>query len=77
MVTQQIIIQCNHDLTQCFNRILCHVAQINNQSYFHPLNMATIIGKFIEGEIYAIKTANGITEQKYSHSENSTVFGMG
>ena len=39
--------------------------------------MATIIGKFLEGTIYAIKTAVGISEQKYSHSDESAVFGTG
>ena len=39
--------------------------------------MATIIGKFLEGEIYAIKTAVDILEQKYSHSKESAVFGTG
>lgn len=33
MVTRRILIQSNNDLIQCFDRILCHIAQINNQSY--------------------------------------------
>ena len=33
MVTRQILIRCNNNLTQCFDRILCHVSHINNQSF--------------------------------------------
>ena len=42
MVTQRILIRCNNNLTQCSNRIICHVVQINNQSFGLPLNLATI-----------------------------------
>ena len=41
------------------------------------MHLATIIGKFLEGAIYAIKTAVGISEQKYSHSDKNAVFGTG
>lgn len=36
--------------------------------------MVTIIGKLLEGLNYAIKTAVNISEQKYSHLEESVVF---
>ena len=77
MVTRKILIRCNNDLTQCFDRILCHLAQVNNQSYGLPIHMATIIGDFLKGAIYSIKTAVGISDQTYSHSKESSVFGTG
>ena len=39
--------------------------------------MATIISKYLEGAVYVIKTAVGISKQKYSHSEENAGFGMG
>ena len=77
MVTRRPIIRCNNDLTQCFDRILCHLAQINNQAYGLPLNMATILGKYLEEATYYIKTGIGLSKQHYSHSTVSGVFGTG
>ena len=77
MVTRCLIIRCNNDLTQCFGCILCHLAQINNQAYELPLNMATILGKYLEEVIHYIKTGIGLSKQHYSHSTVSGVFGTG
>ena len=77
MVTRRPIIQCNNDLTQYFDRILCHLAQINNQSYGLPLSIATILSKYLQEATYCIKTGIGLSKRHYSHSNNHGVFGTG
>ena len=77
MVTQRPIIRCNNNLTQCFDCILCHFAQINNQLYGLPLNMVTILGKYLQEATYCIKTGIGLSKQHYSHSNNHGVFETG
>lgn len=75
MVTRHLIIWCNNDLTQCFDQIICYLDQINNQAYGIPLDMVTIIEKYLEEAIYCIKTGMGLSDQHYSHCKESSIFG--
>ena len=67
--------QCNNNLTQCFDQILCHLAQINNQAYGLPINMATILGKYLKEATYCIKTGIGLSNWHYNHSKVNGIFG--
>ena len=36
MVTRRPLIKCNNDLKQCFDRLMSHLVQLNQQSYGLP-----------------------------------------
>ena len=77
MVTQRPLIKCNNDLKQCFDRLMSHLVQLNQQSYGLPSNIAKILGDFLQQAIYKIKTAMGVSDRSYSHTRESGVFGTG
>ena len=47
MVTRRPLIWCNNDLKQCFDRLMSHLVQLNQQSYRLPSNIAKILGDFL------------------------------
>ena len=55
MVTRRPLIKCNNDLKQCFDRLMSHLVQLNQQSYGLPSNIAKILGDFLQQAIYRIK----------------------
>ena len=77
MVTRRPLIKCNNDLKQCFDRLMSHLVQLNQQSYGLPSNIVKILGEFLQQAIYKIKTAMGISERSYSHTRENGVFGTG
>ena len=51
MVTRRPLIKCNNDLKQCFDRLMSHLVQLNQQSYGLPSNIAKILGDFLQQAI--------------------------
>ena len=67
----------NNDATVCFDRIIPHILCLCLRSYQIPREFTGLLGDLLRYEKYAIKTANGVSEDMYSHSSNSPVFGLG
>ena len=77
MVKRRPLIKCNNNLKQCFDRLMSHLVQLNQQSYGLPSNIAKILGDFLQQAIYIIETAMGISERSYSHTREHGVFVTG
>ena len=67
----------NNDDTACFDRIMPHILCLCLQSYQMPPEFTRLLGDLLRYANYAIKTANGVSDDTYSHSSDSPVFGSG
>ena len=70
MILRQALARFQNDLKLCFDRILSHLAQVNNQSYGLPEEIAKIVGTFLHEAIYYIKTGMGVSEAGYQHTKD-------
>ena len=77
MILRQALARFQNDLKSCFDRIISRLAQVNNQSYGLPEEIARIIGTFLHEAIYYIKTAMGVSEAGYQHTRDIGVWGTG
>jgi hypothetical protein len=77
MVTRKPLVKFNNDATACFDRILVHLLNLCLRSYGMPKKLAKILGELLRVAKYAIKTGIGISEETYSHSDESPAFGSG
>jgi hypothetical protein len=77
MVTRKPLVKFNNDATSCFDRILVHLLNLCLRSYGMPKKLAKILGELLRVAKYAIKTGIGISEETYSHSDESPAFGSG
>ena len=77
MITQRILVRFNNDITACFDRIMPHILCLCLQSYQMPAKFTTLLGDLLRYAKYAIKTANRVSKETYSHSTESPVFGSG
>ena len=77
MITQQILVQFNNYATACFNRIMPHTLCLCLRLYQMPPEFTGLLRDLLRYATYAIKTANGVSEDTYSQSSDSPVFGLG
>jgi hypothetical protein len=77
MVTRKPLVKFNNDATACFDRILVHLLNLCLRSYGMPKKLTKILGELLKVARYAIKTGIGISEETYSHSDESPAFGSG
>ena len=77
MILRRALIRFQNDLCSCFDRIVSHLAQINNQSFGLPKEIAKIIGTFLHQAIYYIKTGMGVSKTGYKHTREMGVWGTG
>ena len=77
MITRRILVRFNNDATACFDRIMPHILSLCLRSYQMPAEFTGLLGDLLRYAKYAIKTANGVSDDTYSHSSESPVFGSG
>ena len=77
MITRRILVRFNIDATACFDRIMPHILCLCLRSYQMPAEFTGLLGDLLRYVKYAIKTANGVSKEMYSHSTESLVFGSG
>ena len=77
MITRQILVRFNNDATACFDRIMPHILCLCLRSYQIPAEFKGLLGDLLRYAKYAIKTANRVSKETYSHSTDSLVFGSG
>jgi hypothetical protein len=77
MVTRKSLVKFNNDATACFDRILVHMLNLCLRSFRMPKKLATILGNLLQVAKYAIKTGIGISQETYSHTDESPAFGSG
>ena len=77
MIKRRILVRFNNDATVCFNCIIPHILCLCLRSYQMPAHFTTLLGDLLRYAKYAIKTANGMSKEIYSHSTDSPVFGSG
>ena len=65
----------NNDVTACFDRIMPHILCLCLRSYQMPTEFTGLLGDLLRYAKYAMKTANGVSKDTYSHSSASPVFG--
>ena len=53
------------------------ILSIRLRLYQMPAKFTALLGDFLRYAKYAIKTANGISKDTYSHSPESPVYGLG
>ena len=75
MITRQILVRFNNDATACFDRIMPHILCLCLRSYQMPAEFTGLLGDLLWYVKYAIKTANGVSNDTHSHSTESPVFG--
>ena len=54
-----------------------HILSLCLRSYQMPAEFTGLLGDLLRYAKYAIKTANGVSNDTYSHSSESPVFGSG
>ena len=77
IITRRILVRFNNDATACFDRIMPHILCLCLRSYQMPAEFTGLLGDLLRYAKYAIKTANGVSKDTYSHSSESPVFGSG
>ena len=77
MITRRILVRFNNDATACFDRIMPHILCLCLRSYQMPPEFTSMLGDLLRYAKYAIKTANGVSDDTYSHSSDLPVFGSG
>ena len=77
MITQTMLVRFNNDATACFDRIMPHILSLCLRSYQMPPEFTALLGDLLWYAKYSIKTANGISKETYSHSDDSLVYGSG
>ena len=77
MVTRRVLVRFNNDAIVYFNRIMSHILCLCLQSYLMPVKFTALLGDLLGYAKYAIKTANGKSNETYSHSKKSPVNGPG
>ena len=77
MILRRALIKFQNDATACFDRILNHLAQLNNRSFGLPAEIAEIVGMFLFEAMYFIKTGMGVSATGYKHTQTSFVGGTG
>ena len=77
MILRRALIRFQNNLCSCFDKIVSHLAQINNQSFGLPKEIAKIIGTFLHQAIYYIKTGMGVLTTGYKHTRMMGVWGTG
>ena len=77
MITRRILVRFNNDATACFDRIMPHILSLCLRPYQMPAEFTGLLGDLLRYAKYAIKTANGVSNDTYSHSSESPVFGSG
>ena len=77
MILQRALARFQNDLKSCFDRIISHLAQVNNQSYGLPAEIAKLIGTFLHQAIYYIKTGMGVLTTEYKHTRELEVLETG
>ena len=77
MITRRILVRFNNDATACFDRIMPHILSLCLRSYQMPAEFTGLLGDLLRYAKYAIKTANGVSDDTYSHTSASPVFGSG
>ena len=77
MILRRALIRFQNDATACFDRILNHLAQLNNRSFGLPAEIAKIVGMFLFKAINFIKTGMGVSATGYKHTRTSFVGGTG
>lgn len=76
-LTRRNAIAFNNDATACFNRLLPNLSNLILQCTGLPTNLAKIHAKVLTTAKYHIKTALGVSEDSYQHTEDSPVYGTG
>ena len=67
----------NNNATACFDRIMPHILCLCLRSYQMPAESTRRLGDLLRYAKYAIKAANRVSKETYSHSIESLVFGTG
>ena len=77
MITRRILVRFNNNATACFDRIMPHILCLCLRSYQIPAEFKGLLGDLLRYAKYAIKTANRVSKEIYSHSTDLPVFGSG
>ena len=77
MIPLRILVRFNNDATACFDRIMSHILCLCLRLYQMPAEFTGLLGDLLRYAKNAIKTANGVSKETYSHSTESPVFGSG
>ena len=62
MITRRILVRFNNDATACFDRIMPHILCLCLRSYQMPPEFTSMLGDLLRYAKYAIKTANGVSD---------------
>ena len=77
MITRWILVRFNNDAPASFDRIIPHILCLCLRSYQMPQEFTGLLGDLLRYAKDAIKIANGVSVDTYSHSLDSPVFGSG
>ena len=77
MITRQILVCFNNNVTACFDQIIPHILCLCLRSYQMPAEFTGLFGDLLWYAKYAIKTANGVSNDTYNNSTESPGFGSG
>jgi hypothetical protein len=71
------LVKLDIDATSCYDRILPILASIISRSYGVHKNVALVIARTLKAARYKLKTMLGVTDEWYSHTNESPIYGTG
>ena len=77
MITRRILVRFNNNATAYFDKNMPRILCLCLRSYQIPAEFTGLLGDLLRYNNYAIKTANDVSDDTYSHSSESPVFGSG
>ena len=73
MITRTALVRFQNDACSCFDQIIWHLANVNNQSFGLDSNL----GRFLQDATYYIKTGMGVSDKGYNHTRERSTWGTG
>jgi hypothetical protein len=75
--SRKTLVQTNYDATSCYDRIIPNLAALVSQRYGVPQPVVMSNALTLEKAHYRLRTELGLSEECYSHTEDSPIYGTG
>ena len=75
--TRTSLIKFDNDATSCYDRIIPAVAVLASRKYGMPEAVAAVMANTLRGARYRLKTEAGVSQEHYSHSDTTPIYGTG
>jgi len=75
--SRRTLITFDNDAMSCYDRIIPSFASVINRKYGMPTKVTRLHGTMLQQAQYRLRTANGVSDISYSHTESQPIYGSG